>query len=101
MGTKEPAKPGASKNGEWQSKPNPFSQGPTHKAPELAEEAHIGRVFDKVLQSGCAVMLGLTRDGGALCLTILDGTERHRTYCSNDVELSNALAALSDMYDGS
>lgn len=100
MGTKEPTPKNGGKNGEWQSRPNPFLNKTTSSAPPLAEEPHLGGVVDKVLQSGCAIMFGHTRDGGALCITVLDGQERHRTYCAHDIELSNALAALNDMYDG-
>ncbi len=86
-------------NGEFDKRKNPFV-GRTSKgsAPALADEQSLGLALDCVLACGCAVMLGHTRDGGALVLTILDGADRYRTYCADEVELSNAIAATFDMY---
>jgi len=38
--------------------------------------------------------VGRTRDGGAMVLTVLDGDNRHRTYCSSTAELEAALESL-------
>lgn len=88
------------KGGNWETRPNPFAA--TQKvgtAPSLGDIPSAGLAFDKVLATGCALMLGYTRDGGALVLTVLDGTERHRTYCSSDAELEEAIKALSFVYE--
>jgi len=45
------------------------------------------------------VMLGSTRDGGAVVITVFDGEQRHRTYCSNDHELENAFASVLAAYE--
>jgi hypothetical protein len=94
--SKQPEK---GKGGLWETRPNPFSQRQvTHIAPELAAVSSLGSAFDKVLRTGCALMLGHTRDGGALVLTVLDGEQRHRTYCANDVEMEAAIEALCFVY---
>jgi hypothetical protein len=83
------------KGGLFDTRPNPFGyQKGTHIAPTLTESDNLGRVFDAVCGNGCALILGHTRDGGALVITVLDGDQRHRTYCSNDNELAGALDAL-------
>jgi len=86
-------------NGEFNTQRNPFvGRGDKGKAPELSACADIGRACDRVLAMGCAIMLGHTRDGGALVITILDGNDRHRTYCADERELDMACAALYDVY---
>lgn len=88
------------KGGNYDSRPNPFNSKKNGSiAPELAEVPLLASVLDKVLKSGCACMLGHTRDGGAVVLTILDGDNRHRTYCANTAELEDAFSVLNDMYD--
>jgi|ERR1700688_3997106 len=94
-----PKQPEKGKGGLWDTRPNPFGQSKTsHIAPELASVSSLGLSFDRVLRTGCAIMLGHTRDGGAVVLTVLDGEQRHRTYCANDAELEEAIAALDFVY---
>ena len=59
----------------------------------------MGGVIDSVLLAGAAVMLGATRDGGAVIITIFDGENRHRTYCSNERELESAWASINAAYE--
>jgi hypothetical protein len=84
----------------WDTRPNPFaSTKSVGHAPNLGEISNLGNSLDKVLEQGCAVLVGRTRDGGALVLTVLDGEQRHRTYCSTDDELRAAIDALSFVYE--
>lgn len=88
------------KGGTFDTRPNPFSNG-YHSARNTAdytEVPHLGKAIQILVEAGCAVILGRTRDGGALVVTVLDGETRHRTYCSNDVELQDAFTAIIDMY---
>lgn len=89
------------KGGNLQTQRNPFYNGPKEvtNPPCLDDISHIGRALEKVLQAGCAIIIGRTRDNGAVVLTILDGDQRHRTYCSNDLELDQAFTAIIDLYD--
>ncbi len=92
-------KPETGKGGLWDTRANPFGQSKIgHIAPELAGVQVLGGALDKVLRQGCAIMLGHTRDGGAVVLTVLDGEQRHRTYCANSDELDEAIEALSFVY---
>jgi hypothetical protein len=94
-----PAKSEKGKGGIWDTRPNPFTQQKAaHIAPELAAVSSLGLTLDRVLRTGCAVMLGHTRDGGAVVLTVLDGEQRHRTYCANESELDAAIEAMSFVY---
>jgi hypothetical protein len=43
-------------------------------------------------------MLGHTRDGGALVITILDGDLRHKGYNTSEEELQAAFQVLAEMY---
>ena len=87
------------KGGNFDSRKNPFGNIRLLKsAPDLASVAMLGGTLDKVLRAGHAVMLGHTRDGGALVLTILEGENRHRTYCSNNDELDAAITAMENMF---
>ena len=87
------------KGGNFASRPNPFvgTRSPG-RAPELATAVPIGAVLDEVLQAGCAIMLGHTRDGGAVVVTVLDGEMRHRSYASSEQELDQMMLALHDAY---
>jgi len=83
------------KGKEWDVRRNPFSINKVRtSAPELAEVPGLGITLDKLLRQGCALILGHTRDGGAVVLTVLAGEDRHRTYCSNIQELEEAIAAI-------
>lgn len=78
---------------------NPFQASfKTGTAPGLDELSNFGSALDAVLTSGCAVLIGHTRDGGAVVLTILDGSERYRTYCTNNDELVAAVKMMHEMY---
>lgn len=89
------------KGGAWDTRKNPFLQGGAeHIAPSFTDVTDLAKLLDSLCRSGCAFMAGHTRDGGAVVLTVLDGDNRHRTYCSNNHELQAAidsgLAAYSE-----
>ena len=89
------------KGGDFDTRPNPFKgTGSRSKtSANFTEVPHLGKALQVLVENGCAIIIGGTRDGGALVLTILDGEDRHRTYCSNDVELEEAVSAIIDMYE--
>lgn len=95
-----PTKKENGKGANFDTRPNPF----TNKAPanalraDFTEVPNIGTALQVLCNTGCAVIVGATRDGGALVLTILDGDTRHRTYCSTSAELQDAFNAIIDMY---
>jgi hypothetical protein len=86
------------KGGQFTSQPNIFGTQRNASAPSLADDSTSSLALDTVLAGGHAIMLGHTRDGGALCITILAGSERHRTYCSNQEQLEAALAAMRESF---
>lgn len=97
-GNNPPSK-GRGKGGNFDTRPNPFGNvTPIRPAPDMAGVSLLGSTLDKVLRAGCALMVGHTRDGGAVVLTVLDGENRHRTYCSSDEELDAAFERLEAMY---
>lgn len=51
-------------------------------------------VVGAVLDRGSALLLSPTTDGGAFSVTLLDGDERSRSYCSSSEEVTACLAAL-------
>ena len=89
------------KGSNFDTRKNPFQAGIklVGSRPELASVARLGLALDRVLNCGCAAIIGSTRDGGAVCITILDGEDRHRTYCSNDEELDAAITQLEQSYE--
>ena len=88
------------KGGNFDKRPNPFTGTANRQAAQVSftDISDIAEVLDVVIAAGCAIMLGRTRDGGALVLTILDGDDRYRTYCADNTELQNAVNALLKMY---
>jgi hypothetical protein len=63
--------------------------------------AGLGNTIDRILDSGSAVIIGRTRDGGAVVLTVLEGDVRHKTYCSNADELDEAMRAFDEYFEKS
>lgn len=98
MSAEPTKKQGSGKGGNFATRKNPFDR------PAVAERAPIDKskvllqAIEVCLKAGCAVMLGQTRDGGATVITILDGDDRHRTYCSTATDLEAAAQALVEMY---
>jgi hypothetical protein len=89
------------KGGNFTSKPNPFGANKKlGQAPECVGAKTFATVIDEVLSHGCAVLLGHTRDGGALVCTILDGEVRHRSYASSEQELDEMMLALHEYFTG-
>jgi hypothetical protein len=88
------------KGGSFETRANPFLRlvSSTTMRPEVASAPMLLLAVDRLIGAGCALIIGSTRDGGALCLTILDDQDRHRTYCSNEQELDAAVASILDMY---
>ena len=81
------------------STPNPavskyarLSEG--HGAAPITWEEVDGRLIKAALvastEDGCALIFSKTSDGGALSLTILAGTDRHKKYAKS-VELAESL----------
>lgn len=89
------------KGGNFAKTKNPFQNiNPAQAArPALDDCGDLPKVAERVIAAGCAIMLGATRDGGAVVITIFDGDTRHKTYCSDDLELDRAMAALIDVYE--
>lgn len=65
----------------------------------LASE-QVSNTIIAVVRGGGAIMFGVTSDGGALCLTLLDGGERHKEYLHTADEILYALEAIRVIYDG-
>jgi len=87
------------KGEQWDTRKNPFATGSvTHIAPSFTDTTDLARLLDSVCRAGCAFMVGHTRDSGAVVFTILDGDNRHRTYCSNDHELQGAIDSAFAAY---
>lgn len=57
------------------------------------------QALHSVAEHGCALMVGATRDHGAISLILLDGNERHKLYPANVQELDQALRDLIESFD--
>lgn len=87
------------KGGNFSTRPNIFANTKgMGRAPECASTKTFAQVVDEVLAHGCAIMLGHTRDGGALVCTVLDGEVRHRSYASSEQELDAMMLALHEYF---
>jgi len=95
-----PRKQESGKGGNFDTRPNPFqgSQNRPKTIADYTEVPNLGKALQVLIQAGCACILGGTRDGGAMVVTILDGDNRHRTYCSTSEELQDAFSRIEDMY---
>lgn len=88
------------KGGNFETKRNPFLDRPRgiHTRPSFDQSSDLTTAVELLVKSGCAVMFGATRDDGAVVFTILDGDNRHRTYCSNDEEFHEAIESICRTY---
>lgn len=82
-----------------QSKYLTFNQSETFNvdmadALETCNGQTLARALSRIVASGDAVMLSLTRDGGALCITVLEDEQRSKLYCSTPRDLEEALTRL-------
>lgn len=77
---------------------NPQQQQATGKAPVPSDVPGFVVAMGYALASGAGVLLTHTRDGGALAITVLDGPEKLKTYCSSKEQLSEAALALRRRY---
>lgn len=66
--------------------------------PEIANARELWSAINQCIKVGHAVIIGATRDGGALCLTILDGDDRWKTYCANEEEVREAAQRMLQDY---
>lgn len=93
-------KPAQGKGANFATERNPFqpSQMSFGLRADYTEVPNLGKALQVLIQSECAIILGRTRDGGAMVVTILDGENRHRTYCPTSEELIAAFQKIEDMY---
>lgn len=68
------------------SERNPALDSLASVDPEL-----LRRFIASVVGTGAAVSISITRDGGAVVLTVLDGKDKHKLYPSDMRELVQAL----------
>ncbi len=86
------------KGGDLQTRRNPFVAKKVGGAPDMVECIVALQAIEALLEAACAIIISRTRDGGALCLTVLDGDERHRTFCSNGEELEAAFHSILNLF---
>jgi transposase len=53
-----------------------------------------------VTRSGAAIMFGLTSDGGAMVVTVLDNNDREKEYLHDADEINEYLVGLAVLYEG-
>lgn len=83
---------------DFKTEKNPFASFQVKDRPALADHSDLGLILDALIDGGDAIIIGATRDGGALAFTVMEGDQRHRTYAATDSELDGALRALHTMY---
>jgi hypothetical protein len=55
-------------------------------------------MLDRVTRSGDALVIGRTRDGGAISITVISGDDREKLYASTDDELAAVITELCEAY---
>lgn len=63
---------------------------------EDAEQETLWRAIQEVTNQGGALMFGLTRDGGACVLTVMDGDERIKQYATGPDEVAELLREVRE-----
>jgi hypothetical protein len=81
-------------SGKWTKyKPNAGKDKPSWAK---VDEAGILVAIARVTEEGAALLFGVTRDGGALVLTICDGDERLKLYGTSTDEMGVHLREVAD-----
>lgn len=52
----------------------------------------------RVVEAGAAIMFGITSDGGALCITVLDDGEKERVFAASASEAEAAFRHVTSIY---
>jgi len=95
------ARNGRGRGGSLQTSANPFTRDRKYDGgARVGRSENFALAIDGALNSGLAIILGRTRDGGAISITLLAGEERHRTYCASQDELDEACAAIIRLVAG-
>lgn len=63
---------------------------------EDADADQLWRAIYEVTNTGDALMFSLTRDGGAVVLTVLAGDERVRQYATGEEEIAKLLTLVRE-----
>lgn len=81
--------------GMWSGdKPSNSDYKPAVDSVSAIDPKLIATAVQAVLGTGAALIFSATRDYGAICLTLLDGNDRHKVYATNVQELQQALNDL-------
>lgn len=90
---REPGMPKASKRSDAGSKWTKYQPG--NVGPKIAWDEvsypQIGEMVAAVTRDGSALLLGTTRDGGALVVTVCAGDERIKFYASTAEEVASMI----------
>jgi hypothetical protein len=78
---------------------NPFGPAAARTGlPSLGDCSGLVLALDSALAAGDAIILGTTRDGGAVCVTVLVGDDRYKFYAVTESELTHCMEALITYY---
>jgi hypothetical protein len=95
---KEPPKPKKKGHADFYSSASPFAREARPYDARVEDSPGAGSVIDTILATGNAVIFGTTRDGGAICVTVCEDDQRHKTYVHSQIELDNAMSFLAHHY---
>jgi hypothetical protein len=86
------------KAGNGQVEPGVIFRKERSSAPRLAGCPALLVALDVVVAAGDAVIVGTTRDGGALSFTILRGEDREKIYIKSSAELAELAIVIQEQY---
>lgn len=64
----------------------------------FARVRNLGAILNAVLDSGDAILMARTSDGGAIVLQLLDGGDKPKAYCVDQEQLDDNFAWLYERY---
>lgn len=80
-------------------RPSPFTDPARRNAGALlADVTSFAPIIDMVLNAGDGIILSRTRDGGAICVQLLSGDQRHKVYAGEQIELDQIFGDLFAAY---
>lgn len=98
---REPGMPPERKGGTNGSRKwSEYRKGPTSDGVDFGrvESVLLLGTVSSILDSGDALLIGLTRDGGTVVITVISGDERQKWYARSYSELNDHLTEIKAFY---
>lgn len=90
-------KPGSKADGQFKTTKNPFANTSNDFDFGSVDSVALGRSIVNLIQTGRAITFGFSKSSGVVSVTVLDGDDKHKTYCADSKALNYAMQNVAEM----